>query len=162
MAIKQCLLLGNKELYEVSQEVHFKELPEFKQLIGDLHDTLIQFNEQYEACSAIAAPVIGVKKRIIYMNIDTAIVMINPVITLRSIEMKETWETCMSFPDLYVRVLRHNKCRVEYRDIHWGERYHDVEGKLSDLLQHSMDHLNGILSVSRAIDGQSFALRSQR
>jgi peptide deformylase len=49
-----------------------------------------------------------------------------------------------------------------YRDLDWGERRLDLEGDLSELLQHEYDHLDGILALSRAIDGKSFALRSQR
>ena len=76
--------------------------------------------------------------------------------------MFELWDDCMSFPDLVVRVRRHRSCRICYRDLDWIEREWQLEGDLSELLQHETDHLDGILAVSRAIDGASFALRSQR
>ncbi|MCA1850492.1 MAG: peptide deformylase, partial [Acidobacteria bacterium] len=74
----------------------------------------------------------------------------------------EVWADCMCFPDLLVRVLRHRNCRITYRDLDWEERAMSLEGDLSELLQHEVDHLDGILAVSRALDGRSFALRSQR
>jgi peptide deformylase len=51
---------------------------------------------------------------------------------------------------------------MTYRDEHWAEHTIQVDGLLSELLQHEIDHLDGILAVSRAIDGSSFALQSQR
>lgn len=57
------------------------------------------------------------------------------------------------------KVLRHRKCRISFRDLDWKETSMDLEGDLSELLQHEYDHLDGILAVSRAIDGKSFALR---
>jgi peptide deformylase len=57
--------------------------------------------------------------------------------------------------------MRHRTCRIYFRNLHWEENYLDLDGDLSELIQHEYDHLNGILAVSRAIDGRSFALRSQ-
>jgi peptide deformylase len=76
--------------------------------------------------------------------------------------MMEVWDDCMCFPDLLVRVLRHRRIRLTFRDLDWKGRSLDLEGDLAELLQHEYDHLDGILAVSRAIDGKSFALRSQR
>ena len=76
--------------------------------------------------------------------------------------MMELWDDCMSFPDLLVRVKRHSGFTLTYLDEHWVEHSLAVEGVLAELLQHEMDHLDGVLAVSRAVDGASFALRSQR
>jgi len=70
--------------------------------------------------------------------------------------------TCMSFPDLLVQVRRHRACSVTYRDSAWREVRIRVEGALSELIQHEIDHLDGILATSRAIGGGAFALQSQR
>ena len=80
----------------------------------------------------------------------------------KSEELMEVWDDCMSFPDLLIRVLRHQSCRIRYRNLNWEKCTMDLHGDLSDLRQHEYDHLEGILAVSRAIDGRSFALRSQR
>ena len=89
-------------------------------------------------------------------------VFVNPVLTPDGPEMMELWDDCMSFPDLLVRVRRHKKCRLTFRDAAWRHRQIELEGDLSELLQHEYDHLDGILAVSRAIGARHFALRSQR
>ena len=69
---------------------------------------------------------------------------------------------CMSFPDLLVRLKRHSGFTMSYFDEHWVEKSLAVEGVLAELLQYEIDHLDGVLAVSRAVDGASFALRTQR
>ena len=162
MAIKEILLLGNPKLYEVSEPVTEKELDFIKPVITDLHDTMLDFRKIYSAGRAIAAPQIGVMKRLIYMNIDTPVVFINPVLKNKSSEMMDVWDDCMCFPDLLVKARRHKTCSIHYRDIQWQEHEMQLAGDLSELLQHEYDHIDGILAVSRAIDGQSFSLRNQK
>ena len=162
MAVREILLLGNPKLYEVCAEVGRGELDRMRDVVSDLHDTMIDFRARHGAGRAIAAPQIGVMKRLVYMNIDSPTPFINPVISDQSDEMMEIWDDCMSFPDLLVRVRRHVRCRISFRDLDWVERSIDVEGDLSELLQHECDHLDGVLAVMRAIDGKSFSLRSQR
>ncbi len=162
MAVKEILLLGNPALYEVCNSVQENELTQVKSWVKDLHDTMTDFRLKYNAGRAIAAPQIGVMKRLIYMNIDKPVTIINPVIDNLSGELIELWDDCMSFPDLLVKVRRHKSCRITFRDLQWNEQSLWLEDGLSELLQHEYDHLNGILAVSRAIEGNSFALRSQK
>ena len=163
MALKKLLFLGNPQLYEVSAPVLETELDDIRHVVKDLHDTLLDFRDSYGAGRAIAAPQIGVKKRLIYMHIaGKPTVFINPEIDMKSEEKMEVWDDCLCFPDLLVRVERHRSCRISYRDESWGKRELLLEGDLSELLQHEFDHLDGILAVSRAIDGRSFSLRSKK
>ena len=162
MAVREILLLGNPALYEHSVEVAEEDRAGLGALIEDLHDTLMEFRRRYGAGRAIAAPQIGVRKRLIYLNLGEPTVFVNPVLTPDGPEMMELWDDCMSFPDLLVRVRRHKKCRLAYRDADWQTRQLELLGDLSELLQHEYDHLDGILAVSRAIETKSFALRSQR
>ena len=162
MAVKEILLLGNPKLFEMCQPVREAQLEQIRPIIQDLHDTLMAFRAKYNAGRAIAAPQIGAMKRLVYMHIKEPVVFINPVLDLKSTEMMELWDDCMSFPDLLVKVHRHQKCRITYRNEHWKEQNMTLEGDLSELLQHEVDHLDGILAVQRAIDDKSFALRSQR
>ena len=162
MMIREVLLLGNPRLYEVSQMVRRDELDALKKVVDDLHDTLIDFKKKYGAGRAIAAPQIGVMKRLIYMYIDAPVVFINPALMDKSKDMMLVWDDCMCFPDLLVKVERHQTCSISYRDMEWKTQKMRLEGDLSELLQHEYDHLDGILAVSRALDGQSFALRGQR
>jgi len=162
MSIRGILLLGNPKLYEVSVPVEKHELDNIAGLVQDLRDTLLDFRSRYGAGRAIAAPQIGVMKRLIYMHIDRPVAFINPVLEEMSEAMIEVWDDCMCFPDLLVRVLRHQSCRIRFKDQDWIDQEMRLEDDLSELLQHEYDHLDGILAVSRAADGKSFALRSQR
>jgi peptide deformylase len=161
MTVREILLLGNLQLYEKSEEVLQEELDTISDIVQDLHDTMIEFRNQYGVGRAIAAPQIGVMKRIIYMHIDKPYVFVNPVLKDLSKEMIELWDDCMSFPDLLVRVKRHRYCTIEYHDENWELQSMKLKDDLSELLQHEYDHLDGILATSRAIDGQSFAYRNQ-
>ncbi len=162
MAVREILLLGNPKLYEISEPLKQEELQSLKRIIEDLHDTMMDFRKKYQAGRAIAAPQIGVKKRLLYMHIDKPVVFINPTLEPITNEKMEVWDDCMCFPDLLVKVLRYKRCRITYRDMDWQERVVEFEDDLAELLQHEYDHLDGILAVSRAIDEQSFGLRSQR
>ena len=162
MAVKNIILLGNPELYQVSQPIRKHEVNRLSEVVKDLHDTLMDFRKRYGAGRAIAAPQIGVKRRLVYMVIDRPTIFINPVLDQRSREMIDVWDDCMCFPDLLVKVRRHKRCRIRWLNIDWKEEKMMLEGSLSELLQHECDHLEGILAVSRAIDEKSFALRRQR
>jgi peptide deformylase len=162
MTIREILLLGNPQLYEISKEVSQQEIELLKPAIADLRNTLMAFRRRWGVGRAIAAPQIGVMKRLIYLHIDQHIVFINPYLEDKSKAMFEVWDDCMSFPELLVKVQRHKSCRIIYRDLNWQKQSMNLDGDLSELLQHEIDHLNGILALSKAIDSASFALRNQR
>ncbi len=162
MAIKEVLLLGNPKLYQISLPVAPDEHGQMEAVVADLHDTLIDFRKRYGAGRAVAAPQIGVMKRLLYMHIDKPVVFLNPVLKEKSAVMMSVWDDCMSFPDLLVKVKRHQACTIEYHDMAGRKQQMQLAGDLSELLQHEYDHLDGILAVSRAVDRHSFALRSQR
>jgi peptide deformylase len=162
MAAKEILLLGDPRLYDVCAPVEKEELYDASLIAQDLHDTLIEFRNVYGKGRAIAAPQIGIFKRIVYMHIDEPVILINPVLSRKSRDMIVVRDDCMSFPELTVLVRRHRRCRISYRDLDWCEQSHPLEDDLSELLQHECDHLDGVLAVSRAIDGRSFALEKPR
>ena len=162
MAVRKILMLGNPKLYEVSEAVQRDELESLAQVFQDLHDTLLDFRQRYGAGRAIAAPQIGVMKRIVYMHIASPLVFINPLIDRQSDETITLWDDCMSFPDLLVKVRRHKSCRIRFFDREWRRRTMRLDDDLSELLQHECDHLEGVLAVSRALDARAFALRSQK
>ncbi len=153
---KEILLLGNPELYEISEPVKKDELPDVKDIVNSLHDTLIDFRNKYGSGRAIAAPQIGVKKRLIYMFIDKPTVFINPRLIFPDEEMMEVMDDCMSFPNLFIKVKRHRKTLIKYKDLNWVNQEMKLEGDLSELLQHEYDHLDGILATMRAVDNKSF------
>lgn len=155
--VRKILLLGNEELYQISAPVERDE--DISDIIRDLHDTLIDFRNTYHAGRAIAAPQIGVKKRILYMYIDKPAIFINPILEFPDEEMMEVLDDCMSFPNLYVKVQRHKRCTIKYYDENWNDCEMSLEDDLSELLQHEYDHLDGILATMRAIDEKAFFLK---
>ena len=162
MTVREIVLMGDPRLYEICPPVTEADLPEMRAAAADMHDTLFDFRARWGAGRAIAAPQIGVMKRLVYMHIDRPVAFLNPVLDQFSAETFTLWDDCMSFPDLLVRVARHQSCRITYRDLDWQPQEMHLDGALSELLQHECDHLDGVLAVSRAIDAQSFCLRSQR
>ncbi|MDW7669422.1 MAG: peptide deformylase [Bacillota bacterium] len=156
---KEILLLGNPELYEISEPVQKYELPEVEVIVNNLHDTLIDFRNKYGAGRAIAAPQIGVKKRLIYMFIDKPTVFINPKLIFPDEEMMEVMDDCMSFPNLFVKVRRYQRAIIKYKNLNWMDREMKLEGDLSELLQHEYDHLDGILATMRAEDNKSIFMK---
>ena len=107
MAIKDILLLGNHILYVKSEPVLTEEIPALLPKIELMFDTVIDFRNKYSAGRAIAAPQIGLLKRIICLNTDKRVAMINPEISNLSKEMFEIWDDCMSCQNLLVKVMRH-------------------------------------------------------
>jgi peptide deformylase len=87
--------------------------------------------------------------------------LVNPQIIWGSDSQMELWDDCFSFPDLMVRVSRAAQVRVEYQDDGGVKQTLEAEGDLSELLQHEIDHLDGILAVQRAVSPQAFATRAE-
>ncbi|MBK8703557.1 MAG: peptide deformylase [Saprospiraceae bacterium] len=157
--LNDLLLLGDPRLYEKSEAVLPSELPLVKGWVADLHNVMMQIREKYHFGRAIAAPQLGIMKRLIYMHIDKPVVFINPELDELSEVMFELWDDCMCFPNLLVRVQRHQSIRIKYLDENWQPQEWRLEGDLSELLQHEYDHLEGILCTMRAIDERSFKWR---
>lgn len=153
---RDILLLGNPLLYEASAPVAADERRQLGSIIADLHDTLIAYRQRYGAGRAIAAPQIGVMKRLVYMYIDGPLAFINPTITPWGDDTMEVMDDCMSFPGLAVKVRRYARCKIDYLDLDWQPQQMELEGDLSELLQHECDHLDGILATMRAVDNKSY------
>ena len=156
--IRPILQLGDPRLYDVSTEIAKEDWDFLPQWVEDLHDTLMDYRRIYGAGRAVAAPQIGVFKRLLYMHLDRPYVLVNPVLTFPDGETYELLDDCMSFPGLMVRVRRHKRCHIRYLDETGSERQMALEGDLSELLQHEYDHLDGILATMRAVDNRSLIL----
>ncbi|MDB5141550.1 MAG: peptide deformylase [Mucilaginibacter sp.] len=153
------LLLGDPRLYRVCEPVLPAELPLVKGWVADMHNVMQQIRERYHFGRAIAAPQLGIMKRLIYMNIDRPVVFINPELSGLSDEKFELWDDCMSFPNLLVKVMRHKEITVNYLDENWQPQQWQMSDSLSELLQHEYDHLEGILCTMRAVNEKAFKWR---
>lgn len=158
--LNDLLLLGDPRLYETCAPVLPEELPLVPAWVADLHQVMQEIRAKYNFGRAIAAPQLGIMKRLIYMNIDQPVVFINPVLENLSQETFELWDDCMSFPNLLVRVNRHKSLTIRYLDEHWQAQTWYMSDALSELLQHEYDHLDGILCTMRAIDDKAFRWRN--
>lgn len=157
--LEDLLLLGDPKLYQISEPVLQTELSLVPGWVADLHQVMEEIREKYHFGRAIAAPQLGIMKRVIYMNIDKPVVFINPEFTSLSDEMFEVWDDCMCFPNLLVKVKRHKEVTINYFDENWKPQEWKMKDDLSELLQHEYDHLDGILCTMRAIDEKSFKWR---
>jgi peptide deformylase len=155
------LRLGNPALWTPSSPT--VDLAETRRVVDDLRDTLAAFRARSGFGRGIAAPQLGVHRRVIFIRVPDGFtdVLVNPVITWASPESFQLWDDCFSFPDLMVRVERAVKVRVDYQNLHGERRTVDAEGPLSELLQHEIDHLDGKLTVDRAISPQAFCTRAE-
>jgi peptide deformylase len=154
------LLLGDPRLYETCPEISDTEMSLVPVWVEQMHSVMQAVREKYGFGRAIAAPQLGIMKRLIYMNIDRPLVIINPKISSKSSEMIELWDDCMSFPQLLVRVERHKHIVLDYTDLKGQKQQLSISDSLSELIQHEYDHLDGILCTMRAKDSQSFKWRS--
>lgn len=158
-SVDDLLLLGDPTLYLKSEEIRYNELPMLTNWVNDLHEVMEDIRRKYNFGRAIAAPQLGIMKRLIYMNIDKPMIFINPKILNRSTKMFEVWDDCMCFPYLFVKVMRHKTIEIEYLNQNWESQNAVFENDLSELFQHEFDHLEGILCTMRAIDSKSFRWR---
>jgi peptide deformylase len=153
------LLLGDARLYEICEPVLESEKHLIEGWTADLHNVMAEVRTKYGFGRAIAAPQLGIMKRLIYMNINKPVVFINPVFEDLSDEMFELWDDCMSFPNLLVKVSRHKNLTINYLDENFQPKSWKMSDDLAELLQHEYDHLDGILCTMRAINNQSYKWR---
>ncbi len=119
-----------------------------RRLASDMLETM------YDAPGiGLAAPQIGVSRRLIVMDPakdeapKTPLVMVNPEILARSEEMRMHEEGCLSIPDFTAEIERPARTRVAYIDQAGKSQEVELEGIWSTLVQHEIDHLNGVLFI---------------
>ena len=165
MAIRTVLQLGDPGLREVCQPVTNPTAPEIRTLIKDLADTLAFWRRTTGYGRAIAAPQIGKFVRVIFLQLPGAEPwpLLNPEITWRSEEKIIVWDACLSFLSIFMKVERHREINVRYQDLRgeWQEVQASDERDLSELLQHEIDHLDGILAVDRIVDIRTLCTREE-
>ena len=158
---REILLIGDPKLYEISEEVTEDELEALGPVFEDLFDCIRAIRRDHGFGRAIAAPQIGVQKRLICMLTDKPYVIINPTLEFVGDEMMELMDDCMSFPGLLVRVRRYRHCILRYWDENWQPQEKRMDDDMAELIQHEYDHLDGILATMRAIDNKSFAMKKR-
>lgn len=116
--------------------------PEDAQGVTDLLDTL---RANLDGCVGMAANMIGVKKRIIVVASGLGqFAMINPVI-LKKEKPYQTEEGCLSLLGGPRKCTRYEEIEVEYLDINWKKQKQKYNGWIAQIIQHEVDHCNGVL-----------------
>jgi len=161
--LQNVLLLGNPILREKSLIVKFPLTHQLHQENEDLQHVLENFRKENGFGRAIAAPQIGISKRFIALNFgEKSFSIFNPIIHWRSSKTFILWDDCMSFPELLVKVRRYHSISVIYQDEHGKKQvWEKLDHSHSELLQHEIDHLDGILAIDRALNNKSIIYRSE-
>ena len=161
MAVKKILLLGNPVLRSKCKPIKNCSSKSTRATIQNLRDTLDDFHSRHAFGRGIAAPQIGSTVRIIFIRLNDFGPLINPKITKRSKKKFMLWDDCFSFPDILVQVRRHEWVEVSYLDEAGARKKLKATNDLAELLQHEIDHINGILAIDRAISKKHIILRSE-
>lgn len=138
---------------------------ETQELITNIRYTLVE--KKYGI--GLAAPQVGqgVALSVIYIRPTKTrpnlpkdkwadLVIINPKITMTYGNKKQLWEGCISLSEVFAKVPRYKKIRLEYLDEQGAEQTKIFEGLLAHVIQHEVDHLNGVLFVDKVKDPSSF------
>jgi len=163
--VRPVLQLGDPTLRQVAVRVDDPAAPKIRDLVCDLADTLAHWRAETGYGRGIAAPQIGVLQRVIFLNLPGAEPwpLINPEIIRRSEEKIVVWDACLSFLSIFMRVERHREITVRYQSLNGDVVEVDAseERNLSELLQHEIDHLDGILAVDRVTDLKTICTREE-
>jgi peptide deformylase len=147
MAIRPILVLPDPRLRAVADPIDGID-DDIKALAKDMLDTM------YDAPGiGLAAPQIGVMKRIVVMDLakedetPTPLVMVNPEILKFSDETEITEEGCLSIPELYYDVERPAAVTVRYTDLDGKTVELEATERLAVCVQHELDHLDGVMYI---------------
>jgi len=165
VAVRTVLQLGDPGLREVAARVSDPASVEIRALVQDLGDTLAHWRAATGYGRGIAAPQIGAARRVIFLQLPGAEPwpLVNPEITWRSEDKIVVWDACLSFLSIFMQVERHREIVVRYQDLHreWKEVRASDERDLSELLQHEIDHLDGVLAIDRITDMRTMCTREE-
>jgi peptide deformylase len=156
--IRPVLRMGDPRLLEVSVPVARFDSPDLETLLQDMRDTMAHLNG-----AGLAAPQIGVLQRVVIFGVQSNprypgmepvpdTVLINPVLTPLSDEVEEGWEGCLSVPGMRGLVPRWARLRYSGFDERGRPFERVAEGFHARVVQHEVDHLDGILYPRRIRD----------
>jgi peptide deformylase len=157
VAVRRVLKMGEPLLREVARPVTAFDA-ELTALIADMDDTM-----RAQAGAGIAAPQIGVGVRVVIFELKDNpryphiapvpyTVLVNPQLSALGDEQEEGWEGCLSVPGLRGLVPRYRRLRYQGFDQNGTAIDRTVEGFHARVVQHEVDHLDGILFPQRIRD----------
>jgi peptide deformylase len=152
------VLLGDPRLYQTCSSVTKEDQDQVLSWAYDLDCVMEDIRSKFGFGRAIAAPQIGIMKRMFYVKLpeeDQARIILNPHFSAKSDAKFEVWDDCMSLPNLLVKVERHQSVTMDYVDENFEPQQWTARDDISELLQHEYDHLDGIVCTMRALDEKS-------
>ncbi len=151
MAIRKIFYLGKDLLRKKSIEIEFPLTTDEDKLLIDLKETLYNFIKENGFGRGIAAPQIGVLKKALCIDItgSNPKYFLNPEITFYSDEKVKLFDDCFSIPYIMVNIYRSKKIKVRYFDENGKMHHEEFTNDWAELLQHEIDHLNGLLAIDR-------------
>ncbi len=167
MSVKEVLRMGNPILAQIAEPVGEFNTPWLETLLEDMFDTMAARDG-----AGLAAPQIGVSRRVVIFGVQAnprypeveevpTTVLINPVITVLDDTLEEDWEGCLSLPGLRGRVPRFRRIRYAGLDQNGNPIERTAEGFHARVVQHEVDHLDGILYPQRMRDLRSFGYEQE-
>lgn len=159
MAILKIAKLGHPVLLKKTSDINDLANIDLKKIVFDMSETMIDANG-----IGLAAPQIHLSHRIfIYRNPDidesdkiNISVLINPFIEKITEDKEDDWEGCLSIPNMLGLVRRYKKIKYSALDLNGKSIAAEVEGLHARVIQHELDHLNGILYTSRLAHKNAF------
>ena len=165
MPIRPILQLGDPLLREKSLPVEDSTARAISDLVRDMADTLAHSRSTTGYGRGIAAPQLGVLQRVIFLKLPGVELwpLINPEVIERGEEKIIVWDACLSFLSIFMQVERRRQVTVRYQNL-YGETLEFEAGddrSLAELLQHEIDHLDGILAIDRVVDIKTICTREE-
>jgi peptide deformylase len=165
MAVRPVLQLGDPLLREKCAPVEDPTSAGIKDLVEDLQDTLAHWRSTTGYGRGIAAPQIGVLQRVIFLKLPGVEPwpLVNPEIVESSEERVVVWDACLSFLSIFMQVERRRWVTVRYQNLEGESLSFDAgdDRDLSELMQHEIDHLDGVLAIDRVVDVKSICTREE-
>ena len=156
MAVLEVLKMGNPLLRETSIIVENElKTNEFQQTIDNLIDTM-----RFQNGAGIAAPQVGILKRVFTMEMEEnhrypnktpfpIYIAINPEIEILDATHVDSWEGCLSIPNIRGKLKRHKRILLKATDRNGDYFEEELENFAAIVAQHELDHLNGTLLIDR-------------
>lgn len=167
MTVRSVLKMGDPRLLQRSEPVRSVPSDELNELVRDMFDTMAALNG-----AGLAAPQIGVLQRVVIFGIESnprypeaepvpTTVLINPVVEPLTEELEHGWEGCLSVPGMRGLVPRPPRVRYRGVDQHGTPIEREATGFHARVVQHEVDHIDGVLYPMRIEDMRHFGFESE-
>ena len=155
--MKKILELDKKDFFDKSIESPLRKMSDpivtFDEKLKEIIFQMKEVFYSYKISVGLAAPQIGINKRVIMVNLNKDqnddLILINPKIVSNTGKTKESYESCLSVPKFKGKVKRKDKVSIEYFDENGIINNLEASGFLCRVIQHEIDHINGVLFVDR-------------